>query len=440
MRTSRSHRSGGIALLIVLVVLVLIATLATEITITAKTHHQLGEHAMEDLLLRSAVDGRVPILKAALKYDLSMNTGFDGEADEWSWHANHANKKLSSWGERASAASTNTVNGEEAKTVAAYNNTDVQLTAWCEDEHAKLNLRGLQDPEAAEHVKATLIRLIDVYRADWSSLDCSDNDGKEMVDDLMKWLNPEADTDDNPKPAVKDKRGRLQSIDDLLRVPGGRWTPERLYDVKDPDATEDDTTAPTDDASNGVGRDPTWERQNGVPGLIHYLSVWAEDTPKPSVKINVNTASLTMLKALFDSNDEDLATKIVETRRKAADDQTGAAPATGTTTGAAADQTLGFFKGKAEIPTKVEGMAKDLKQYKEFDFFADVASNIYSLRIIARMPKKGANADAGATASEDEKAPKQIDAVYDFHQVVQRTTTGFITLYTERRSDPLFDQ
>ena len=117
---------------------------------------------------------------------------------------------------------------------------------------------------------------------------------------------PEADTDDNPKPAVKDKRGRLQSIDDLLRIPGGRWTPERLYDVKDPDVTEDETASGTQQQStaDGVDGDPNWERQNGVPGLARYLTVFAEDTPKPSVKINVNTATVTMLKALFESNDK----------------------------------------------------------------------------------------------------------------------------------------
>src|SRR5689334_17494769 len=90
-------RSRGVALLIVLVVLVLIATLATEIAITAKTGYRLADHSMEDLLLRTAVDGRVTILKAALRYDGTNGSGYDGEADTWAWH-NH--EKLSGWGER----------------------------------------------------------------------------------------------------------------------------------------------------------------------------------------------------------------------------------------------------------------------------------------------------------------------------------------------------
>src|SRR5690348_16934236 len=81
-----SERAQGVALLIVLVVLVLIATLATEIAVTAKTTYRLADHAMEDLLLRASVDGRIEILKAALRYDATNGSGYDGEADDWSWH------------------------------------------------------------------------------------------------------------------------------------------------------------------------------------------------------------------------------------------------------------------------------------------------------------------------------------------------------------------
>src|SRR5690349_18728015 len=83
MRRRFVRRARGIALLVVLVVLVLIATLATEIAITAKMHHTLAQHSMDDLLLRTAVDGRISILEAALRYDGTNGSGYDGEADEW---------------------------------------------------------------------------------------------------------------------------------------------------------------------------------------------------------------------------------------------------------------------------------------------------------------------------------------------------------------------
>jgi len=86
----------GIALLIVLVVLVLIATLATEIAITAKTHHTLSEHSMDELLLRSSVDGRIEILKSAITFETSRSLGYDCEAGTWSWHKHD---KLSGWGD-----------------------------------------------------------------------------------------------------------------------------------------------------------------------------------------------------------------------------------------------------------------------------------------------------------------------------------------------------
>lgn len=438
-----ARRARGIALLIVLVVLVLIATLATEIAISARTHHQLAQHSMDDLLLRSAVDARLPILKAALRYDASTNSGYDGEADVWSWHADHAEEKhrLSSWGERASTAA-QPVTGEDAQNVAAFNNTDVKLHAWCEDERSKINLRGLMKPEDSEvfkNTRETLIRLIDLYREHWSSLDLSEGEAKDMVDDLVKYLQAEADTETNPMPAVKPNRGRLQGVDDLLRVPGGRWTAERLFDVKDPDVADDgSTTSSTVDAAEGGTSDDNWEPPHGCPGLFHYLTVYAEDVADPPMRINVNTAPAIVLKALFDAGDESLADKIVERRRQGADDKdTTTGTGTGTSGGSTDTQNQGFFKAKADL-TKVEGMEQNLDKYPRLNFFADVSSNVYSLHVIATVGKQGSGTDTSATTEDDPNQPKSPEADYQFVVVVQRGTTGFVTLYTERRHDALF--
>ena len=89
---------------------------------------------------------------------------------------------------------------------------------------------------------------------------------------------------------------------------------------------------------------------------------------------------------------------------------------------------------------KIEGMDKDLAKYPRLNYFADTTSTVYSLRVIAKVVHGGAggaSADSGTT--DDSAEPKQVDAVCDYRQVVQRTTAGFITLLSERRTDPLFD-
>jgi type II secretory pathway component PulK len=455
----RSIRGArGIALLIVLVVLVLIATLATEIAVTAKTHHTLSEHSMDELLLRTTVDGRIEILKSALTYEASRGLGYDCEAGTWAWH-NH--DKLSSWGERGT--STYSDPSGDTKGDIAFKNTDVQVTAWAEDERAKINLRGLMKPEESDVFKNTrdaLVRLIDIYRDKWSSLDLSEGDAKDMVDDLVRWLQAESDTDDNPMPAVKPNRGRLQSIDDLLRVPGGHWTPERLYDVKDPDVTDDDvgssrTVQQTNNATTGTD-ESAWERSNGIAGLARFLTVYAETTTAdPPMRINVNTASVTVLRALFDAVDDDLAQKIADFRRQGVDDATGTGTGTsGTTSGTqgttgttggsgtnSTDPTQNYFKAKADLASgKIEGMEKDLAKYPRLNYFADTTSVVYSLRVIAKVVRGGSGGSSTDAASTDDSAePKQVDAVCDYRMVVQRTTAGFITILCERRTDPLFD-
>jgi hypothetical protein len=440
MRSRDPRRPRGVALLIVLVVLVLIATLATEIAITARTTHKLAEHSIDDLLLRTAVDGRVEILKAALRFDGTNGTGYDGEADEWSYHNS---QKLSGWGDRTASPMGGDPSGEDAKNATTYKNTDVTITAWCEDERSKVNLRGLMKPEDTpvfQHTRDLLIRVIDLYREGNSKRDLTDSDAKEMVDDLLKWLQAESDTSENPMPAVKPNRGRLQSIDDLLRVPGGHWTEDRLYGGRDPDADEAEEAQAADaTSSSSSGADSGWEPPAAIPGLDRYLTVFAEtNLPDPPMRINLNTAPLVVVKALFDSNEEDLADKLVEYRRQGANDEasTGSTSSTtGSTTGGAAptETAQGFFKAKGDI-TKVEGMDQDLAKYPRLNFFADVASPIYSIRVYAELPSKsGAEADS----TDPSAAPKNDGPFLNYREVVQRTNAGFITLFTERIAERL---
>jgi type II secretory pathway component PulK len=446
------RRSQGIALLIVLVVLVLIATLATEIAVTAKTHHTISRHSMDDLLLRTAVDGRVEILKAALTYEASRGLGYDGENGTWSWK-NQEKSHLSSWGERG--ASTFAQSSGDSEGGIPYKNSDVQIVAWCEDERSRINLRGLMKAEETDvfkHTRDTLVRLIDLYRDRWSALDLSEGDAREMVDDLVQWLQADSDTDDNPMPAVKPNRGRLQSIDDLLRVPGGRWTQERLYDVKDPDQAEDEngTTWSSSQSSaetTGAGENGAWDRLNGIAGLSRFITVFAETTTAdPPMRVNINTASVTVLRALLESGEDELAQAIADHRRQGAEDTSGGTSGTSGTSGTqgasgtgSTEGTDSYFRSKADL-SKVEGMDKDLAKYPRLNFFADTTSTVYSLRVIARVVRSSSGSMSTAEDDfADSDEPRQVDAVCDYRQVVQRTSAGFITILTERRTDPQFD-
>lgn len=472
------RRARGMALLIVLVVLVILATLATEIAITAKMHNTLSRHSMDDLLLRTAVDGRFEVLKAALCYDRQDGqSNITTEVDDWAWHNK---EKLSGWGERGSSAFGQTT-GDAGKGVAAYKNSDVQLTAWCEDERSKINLLGLTLKESDPVFKATrqaLMRLIDVYREKWPDLDLSESEAKDMVDGLVSWLHKDdADTNDNPKPKSKQNRGRLESVDDLVRVvpedllsSGARWTAERVYDVKDPNATDDEEaqTSSTDTATSttsGVDEDATWERQNGVPGLARYLTVHADladknDTTAPALQVNVNTAPAVVLKALLEQNDEDLADKIVEKRRSGGDasasgsSSSSASSSTSTSTTDSTgqpDPTASFFKDVSEL-SKVEGMEDfktdaeskvEGKRYWLLATLGGVKSNVFSLRVVAKVTHGASGGGDDSADPTQTTARKEVDAVYDCRQVVQviqPKMDGFRTLLTERRNDPLYDK
>lgn len=434
-RRGRGRR--GVALLLVLVVLLLVATLATEIALTARTHYRLADHSMNDFLLRSVVEGRRQILLAALRYDYSLDNGaLDKEDDVWAWHDS---RKLSEWGD-TSGSTFDDPSAEEMGSGAlrhVYRNRDVPLQAWCEDERGKLNLLGLlfeKDTPTYVRTREVLIRLIDLYRDPWSELDVADSDAESMVEDLEKWL-AEPDSDDNPLPRTRVRQGRLLSLEDLFRVPGGKWTPEICYDVRDPRQTAEgdfsqrmsDLAPELTDDEETLQLDTSWERPNGVPGLFRYLTVWGEGTTGAQPKINVNTAPLPVLRALFSYENEELAEKIVEHRREGAGSDSTEAPSESSDAG-------GWFRQKSDL-TKVEGMGDDLGRHPALDVFATTNSTVFSLRIIATVNAGRIEAD-----EEDGGEAQDIVASYQYREVVQRAQQGFVSLHAERRNDPILGE
>jgi len=437
------HRERGGALIVVLIVLVLMAALSLEVAATAVTHGRLAEHGMNDFLLRTAAEGRREILRKAILYAKSSSQNQVTEEGDWSWFNADT---LGRWGENPEGLAPPEGGGT------AYKNTDVELDAWCEDERAKICLLGLvpraTDDENSLHARTrrVLIRLIDVYREAWSDLDLSEADAEEMVDELVEWLHTSADDDDeSPTPDVAEAFGRLQSIDDLRRIPGGFWSADRLYDVRDPEWEDEDEgqrrrARDRDDDDDGEDteegqEDSRFFRPNGVPGLARFLTVHAQGGETPEIRINFNTAPHTLIKALFDPEYEELAEAIIQHRRQNVGSDEDDEPS-----GEASEQ--GYFTGPSDIG-KVEGFDDTWQsEYPLAASFFDVDSRIFSICVIAKVVQvEGQEADEEA----DEDAIPEVVATYQYREMVEFTGGGqnqgsLRTRLVERRRDPYFDR
>lgn len=451
MRSAGGRQRGG-ALIVVLIVLVLMAALSLEVAATASTHGRLADEGMNDFLLRTSVEGRREILRSAILYAKKSSQSVTREDMDWAWY-NH--DLLGRWSDTGGAGA---FSYKESEGATAYTNTGVELLAWAEDERSKVCLLGLVPPGNEEknsvhdRTRQVLIRLIDVYREAWSDLDVSESEAEEMVDDLITYLHKSADDEDeSPLPNTPEKLGRLQCLDDLLRVPGGHWTMERLYDVKDPNWQDEEEVRRADpgdepeQASEGT-EDERFFRQNGPPGLIRFLTVNAQGGDDPQIRINFNTAPYTVLRALFEAQDENLAQAIIDHRREGVGDGNADANAD------SSEQT-GYFQGAADL-AKVDGIEDNWQtQYPVAASFFDVDSRMFSIYVIGKTVKQSED-----DAPVDDQVVQDALATYQYHEIVEYVTGGAAgagagagaggqggsgslqTRFVERRRDPFFNR
>lgn len=436
------------ALIIVLIVLVLVATLANELATSAMTSRRVASHSMHDFLLRTAVYGRRQILRSALVFDRLEDTRnskiMDTEDEQWAWSKHDG---LSEWtGESVEEAA-------EPGEGNAHRNTESDLLAWCEDEQGKLNLRGLgikrnEDDPNFKATQETLVRLIDLFREPWQDLDISDSDAREMVDNLLEFLWSEADDEENPEPPTADE-WRLLTLDDLLRIPGGKWTSELLYDVRNPEQTEAELSGreyerderdEDEESDLESGTDTQWFRPNGVPGLSRFLTVYTApgQTAGSTYTINVNTAPYALVKALFDEGDDHLAETVLEHRRQGA----GASSDEEATE---EEQEQGYFEDAGSL-SKVEGISEETwrEDHPRLAHFADVKSELFSIYVIATVVTyEGTSPEAEEEMDEEEldERNKQVLASYQYREVLHRNGEGKLKiLWVERRNDPIFQE
>jgi len=426
---------------VVLIVLVLMAALALEVAATAATHGRLAEHGMNEYLLRTAAEGRREILRSAILFSKKSSPNVTREDMDCFWH-NH--DLLGQWSDTGGSGAFAQTTGEGAT---GYKNTDVTLLAWAEDERAKLCLLGLVPKPTDEgtgihdRTRKILIRLIDVYREPWSDLDLTESDAEEMVDALVEYLQTSIDDDDEvPIPSTPDKIGRIQSLNDLQHISG--WSPERLFDVKDPDWDEDEdarlySDSEDEEPEEGI-EDQQFFRQNGVPGLVRFLTFHAQGGDDPQIRINFNTAPYTLLRAMFEPQNEELAQAIVEHRREGVGDSDDA-------TSASSEDQSGFFTGPADL-AKVEGIEDNWQtEFPDLAALFDVDSRTFSMWVISKVVQQ--EAETGAT---DEDVIPEVLATYQYHEIVEYvsgsgtggagSSASLSTRLVERRRDPFFNR
>ena len=197
---------------------------------------------------------------------------------------------------------------------------DLTTYVWIEDENRKLNLLTLWSPddEFAQVSRDRMIRLIDGLRED-TEFDVSSGDATMIVQSIIDWGN-RPNTEQMPTPELKTDDEQMREfhaplhLDELMMLP--MVTSELFFDkaldkifypglesvltiwtatVADPGDPE--KLARQRAARGEPALDPKAETQSGGEGL-------GDEPPQQpeglGIRINVNTASRAVLRALFD--------------------------------------------------------------------------------------------------------------------------------------------
>jgi len=362
------HREQGVALLIVLIVFMLVAVLALEIKATAALHMRLAQNKRDDFLMRQAIRGQLEVVKQVLLFDKSENN-IEALDDRW-------NEDKFTRFQKAPAED------DERDPEAPVTSESVELSGRIEDETRKFNLHNLvtEDDDIRAQWEEIFLRLLVLYREDSGKLSISRSDAESLLKNLKGWFERKDSDRDFPVPATGDDKRILVTPDELLMIKG--FTREMFYDQ--PGEDEDD---------------------DALPGLYRYLTLWSEGP------INVNTAELPLLYALFGSQDSDLADRIVEWRTSEAEEQDDNAPID-------ADPKNNALSTVQDL-LNIEGFdVEALQRNKLTPAIITGGSDTFSIHITAK-------AENGLSRQE--------------RWVIRRNPVGFTTLLAEQRTDPIFD-
>jgi type II secretory pathway component PulK len=354
--------------MLVLLLVAIVTVLVVELAYQSQLEYMAAANVSDAVLIEYAIDGQFEVGLALLKYDKKQGEAVDTEYDGW-----------------AAAEHRQRADGE------------VQLTMRVFDEQGKFNLTRTftgNEPQTRK-AKEILIRIIDLFRDGLTGEvekggDVDVGMAQDLADKIVRYLKREGATGQVPKP--KTTPTNVPLLLDEIMFADAKILPALMVDMR-------------------VG-------EKVAPGLHRFLTVHGTG------RINVNTAPLVVLQALFPiASDQTLAQSIIDRRRSEPDTSRGSVAAMN----AAAAQGNGTSGGNpfSDVNTQlvdgsVAGLTTEVLQKNGIvpaeDL--DVKSDYFSFRIQGATPRT------------------QRDELYTVERV---KTDGFRFLLHQERTDPLLD-
>lgn len=258
----RQNSQTGVALLLTLLVLTLMIVIVLQISYSTKITLKVAKNRRDNLQVYYAALGARNQAKVILSLD-QKETETDSLLESWA---------------------TDSLDIRESG--------DVEIKVQIVDEERKFNINLLQaketktDPEQdkekkrQERMLRVLTDIIDEFREEFKT-DIDGAQAEAMAKAIAEYIQSKPTKEEDkgiPKPSTKE--GRLLTLDEILLIPG--FDEQNLFDL--------------------------WEEDEVAPGLSRFLTTWSNGT------ININTASLTVLRALFEKEDKNFADNIFEFR------------------------------------------------------------------------------------------------------------------------------
>ena len=260
-------RERGFALLLVLLLMGIAIVVVNELCYQSDLEFLAASNVSDLGKIEYAIDGQLEVALGNLRYDKRQND-VDSESDAW--------------------------NGQEFR---SRRDGDVALSTRVFDEQGKFNLMRLIEGNDAQKVRAKeiFVRILDLFRDGISEDkrkggDIDQSDAEDIADRIIQHLKRDGGSGQVPKPKTTPPDTPLL-LDQLLFVD---TKDNRLMSVLLNDMPVKGAVA---------------------PGLHRYVTVYG------TKKINLNTAPLAVLKALFSvATDRDYAQGIIDRRRSAPTD------------------------------------------------------------------------------------------------------------------------
>jgi len=358
----------GIALMIVILLMLVLLPFAAEFSYQIQIESRTASNVSDQLKLDNAIDGQREIILARIEYD-TLNNESDAYSDGW--------------------------NDDEIKerSQPMDDRTDLQLATQIWDEQGKFPLHMLAtgSDERRNLWKTRLAELIRRFRFDtkWDASGLAD----ELSEDIFRWMNGAGARGDVPKPQTLEDSPMLV-LDELYLITE-KFEKERvLIDIE--------------------------EGEEIALGLHRFVTIYGTG------KINLNTAPLAVLQALF-SADEDVAERIIERRDGESAEEDDPDAAEETTSDEEGTGTGNPFTDVNQV-SEIEGVNLALLNRNSVDLNQDfdVKSNFFSMRIKATT----------ALTRRDELIVVERVPASDPSQPME----GFRFLLHQERTDALVDE